>query len=184
MGIRFLKKEDCDQVLEIYAPYILETAISFETEVPSLEEFQDRCLAVASQYPWLVYEEDGKILGYAYGSSHRSRCAYSWSCEVSVYIDQDHHKKGLGKKLYEALFPILKEQGYYNLFAGVTQPNVPSDKIHTRLGFEKIGTYKNIGYKFSEWRDVTWYQLELNSGGVPKAPVSVSRLKLPESLFS
>jgi L-amino acid N-acyltransferase YncA len=175
-AIRFANEEDCQRILEIYAPYILDSAISFETEVPTLEDFKTRFQEITAKYPWIVFEEDNQIIGYAYASSHRSRCAYGWSCEVTVYIDEKHHKRGIGTQLYEALFPILKAQGFYNLFAGVTQPNEGSNTIHKRLGFQEIGTYRNIGYKFGKWHDVSWYQLEVNSGGVPTVPFSIHSL--------
>ena len=172
--IRFANELDCENILKIYTPYILESAISFETTVPSLQEFTGRFKDINATYPWLVYEENGQILGYAYGSPHRSRCAYSWSCEVTVYVDPSHHQKGVGSLLYKSLFQILKMQGFYNLFAGITQPNEGSNKIHTKLGFKKIGTYKNIGYKFSAWHDVSWYQLEINSGSEPRTPTAIT----------
>jgi L-amino acid N-acyltransferase YncA len=175
-NIRFAKESDCKQILDIYAPYIIRSAISFENQVPSLEDFKNRFKETTEKYPWLVFEEDGVILGYAYGSSHRSRCAYGWSCEVTVYVDENHHKKGIGSNLYRTLFPILKAQGFYNLFAGITQPNEGSNQVHKRMGFTEVGTYKNIGYKLSKWHDVSWYQLEINSGGVPKEPAPIEDL--------
>ena len=181
--IRFINMEDYPRVLEIYAPYIMETAISFEAEVPTLEAFSQRIEKISSKFPWLVYEENGQVLGYAYGSTHRSRYAYNWSCEVTVYLDQKHTKKGIGSSLYNQLFTMLKEQGFYNLFAGITQPNEASNRIHEKLGFKKIGTYENIGFKFSKWHDVSWYQLEINAGDNPQPPRPLSR-GLKEKLLS
>ncbi len=178
--IRWALESDVERMLEIYAPYVADTPISFETAVPSLQEFQDRFREITKTHPWIVCEIEGKVAGYAYGSPHRTRCVYNWSAEVSVYIASAYHRRNLGRSLYRCLFRILKEQGFYNALGGITLPNPASTGLHEALGFTKVGTYKNIGFKKGNWYDVIWYQLELQSGGVPREPIPVSRLALTD----
>lgn len=160
-NIRFAKIEDSGAMLDIYAPYVLETAISFETEVPSLAEFQSRVVDTLPKYPWLIYEIDNRIVAYAYAGSYRSRCAYGWSLESTVYVDRNFRGNGIGTKLYRTLFQLLKEQGAVNVFAGITQPNEASVRLHESLGFVPVGIYKDIGFKIGKWWDVGWWQLQL-----------------------
>lgn len=160
-NIRTINIEDAEKVLAIYAPYILNSNISFEYVVPSIKDFKQRIETVTKEYPWLVCEYDGKILGYAYGGQHRGRTAYKWSVESAIYMAEDFCGKGVGKLLYQTLFERLKEQGYVNVFAGMTLPNEKSVRLHTALGFEMIGVFKNIGYKNNQWHDVQWMQLNL-----------------------
>ncbi|MFZ4715466.1 MAG: arsinothricin resistance N-acetyltransferase ArsN1 family B [Bacteriovoracaceae bacterium] len=167
--IRSVKKEDAERLIEIYAPCIINSPISFETEVPSLDEFQKRIEEVTSKFPWLVLEENGVVLGYAYASTHRIRSAYAWSVECTVYVDQKFHGKGIGTKLYKELFRLLKDQGVANVLAGITIPNIGSVKIHESLGFEQVATYKDIGFKNGQWWDVGWWQLQLQKVKTPSA---------------
>lgn len=160
-NIRLIKSEDAETVLAIYAPYILNSNISFEYEVPSLDEFKHRIETVTKDYPWLVCEHEGGIIGYAYGGQHRARTAYKWSVESAIYMAEDHCGKGAGKLLYQELFKLLKEQGFVNVFAGMTLPNEKSVRLHTACGFAMIGVFKNIGYKNNQWHDVQWMQLDL-----------------------
>lgn len=161
MHIRFIQPEDAEAVLAIYAPYILDTAITFETIVPSLKEFTERIEQYTRKYPWLVAEEEGKIIGYAYAGKHRDREAYQWCVESSVYINKDFHGRGIAKALYERLFELLKASGFINVYAGITQPNEPSNRLHERMGFTPVGIYKRIGYKLGQWHDVLWMSLSL-----------------------
>lgn len=174
--IRFATENDVEKILAIYAPFIKDSAVSFETEVPSLESFRARFNEICETYPWLICEVDNAIAGYAYASSHRSRCAYGWSADVTVYVDPKFHRKNVGRTLYLRLFEILRQQGFYNAFAGITLPNPGSTGLHEALGFTKVGVYKKVGYKQSTWHDVVWYQLELKSGGVPGDPISIGKL--------
>lgn len=157
---RLATLNDAEQIQGIYAPYC-STPISFELEPPSVEEMQQRLNVVLKQYPWLVCEEAGRILGYAYANFHRERAAYRWSVDVSVYIDQDHHRRGIGRALYTSLFELLRLQGYINSYAGVTLPNPGSVGLHLAMGFEPVGTYSQVGFKYGAWHDVAWYQLLL-----------------------
>lgn len=168
--IREAFKEDIVGLLEVYRPYIEETSISFETTVPSLKEFENRFDSITSKYPWLICEIDGELAGYAYGCAHRHRAGYHWSVECAVYVSNKFHRRGVGKKLYSELFKKLKEMGFANVFAGITLPNEASVKLHEKLGFESIGTFKNIGYKFEKWWDVGWWQLNLQ---LPKKPKNI-----------
>lgn len=160
-NIRPIDISDAEAVLSIYAPYILETNISFEYEVPTIEEFKQRIKTVTKEYPWLICEHEGKIIGYAYGGQHRARTAYKWSVESAIYMAKDFRGKGVGKLLYQTLFEQLKQQGYVNVFAGMTLPNDKSVGLHKACGFELIGIFKNIGYKNNQWHDVQWMQLDL-----------------------
>lgn len=171
INIRPIKLEDAGDVLDIYKEYIINTAISFEYEVPTLDEFSDRIRTITKQYPWLVYETEGRVVGYAYGCTHRQRTAYNWSVETAIYVAHDTHRKGVGKALYATLFDKLKEAGFYTAFAGMTMPNDKSEQLHIACGFSEIGVFKNIGYKFGKWHDVKWFQKEL--GDYASQPVSL-----------
>jgi L-amino acid N-acyltransferase YncA len=161
-NIRTVTLEDAESVQRIYAPSITKSAISFELEVPSVDDIKRRIKSVLPQFPWIVYEEDKKVVGYAYGGVHRTRAAYQWMTEVSVYVDEKYFARGIGKFLYEELFKILKKQGYHRAVAGITLPNPASIGIHKHFGFEHVGTFKESGYKLGSWHDVDWWSLELN----------------------
>jgi len=149
-------------MLEIYRPYVEDSFISFETEVPSVVEFSATVRKYLAGWAGVVAEADGgQLLGYAYGSSHRERAAYKWSVETTVYVAQAAHRGGIGRKLYAALLPILAGAGYCNAYAGVALPNAASVGLHEALGFRPIGTFPRVGYKFGQWCDVAWYHLAL-----------------------
>jgi len=168
--IRSALSSDASSILDIYAPYIANTAVSFETEVPSVEDFTQRIMGNQESCPWLVYESGGLIAGYAYASKHRDRAAYQWSLESSVYVNEGFRQQGIATKLYQTLFQILKYQGCRNLYAGITLPNEKSVNFHQKMGFSKIADYKNIGYKFNRWHTVGWYELQLNDYSDAPAP--------------
>jgi phosphinothricin acetyltransferase len=129
---------------------------------------------IRAAHAWLVAERDGEVVGYAYAGQHRTRKAYDWTAEVSAYVDQSAHRRGVGRELYTALFARLKEDGFRLLVAGITLPNEASVAIHESLGFEPVGVYKNVGFKNGEWWDVGWWQLDLGEPdggpGGPKPP--------------
>ncbi len=160
-SIRLAKIEDASQLVGIYAPFVEQTAVSFETEVPTVEEFAARITKVSSKWRWLVAEADGRCLGYAYGSMHREREAYRWSTEVTIYMAEGYRGRGLGSHLYEKLLEELAGLGYCNAYAGVALPNDASLGLHRRLGFEAIGVFKSVGRKFECWHDVAWFQRRL-----------------------
>jgi phosphinothricin acetyltransferase len=178
--VRLATAEDAPAVLNIYTPYILQTAFTFETEVPSVEEVRSRMEKYLQKYPWLITEIDGEVAGYVYGSIHREREAYQWTCECSVYIHDNFKGYGIGNELYEALFEILKLQGFRNVYAGITIPNEASEKLHQKLGFEKFAVYENIGCKFGKWHSVGWWRLQLNAyDNAPGAPVLFNKMSRP-----
>ena len=162
--VRPALEQDAAAVAGIYAPYVEHTAISFEERVPTPDEMAARIEKCCSRWQWLVAEIDDAVVGYAYGSQHRERAAYRWSVEVSAYVGRDHHRKGIGRALYDALFAELADKGFCNAFAGITLPNDPSVKLHTSMGFEPIGTFRSIGWKFGRWHDVAWFQRPLRNG--------------------
>jgi L-amino acid N-acyltransferase YncA len=152
----------------IYAPYVTGTVISFETEPPSAGEMAAR---IAAALEWLVLEDEGRVAGYAYASPFHARAAYRWACEVSVYLEQDRRRTGAGRALYEALLASLTARGFRVAVAGMTLPNPASEGLHRALGFEPVGTYRQIGYKFGAWHDVAWTQRRLATGdGPPPEP--------------
>ena len=161
MPIRFVAPGDTPSILSIYAPFISDSSVSFELEVPGVTEMSQRIAAIARKYPWLVWEENGDILGYAYASAHRDRKAYQWSCETSVYLGPGSTRKGIGTQLYTRLFELLQQQGMRNAYAGITLPNPASEHFHASFGFRKLCVYKGIGYKFGKWSDVLWMEKQL-----------------------
>ncbi len=182
--IRLITTKDAEAALNVYAPYVMHTGISFEYEVPTIEEFRQKIEKITSQYPWLVCECEGEIAGYAYGSTHRDRKGYTWSPESTVYLNERFHRKGIARVLYSALFEMLKLQGYYNVFAGVLVTNEKSVEFHRAVGFEDIGLFKNIGYKLGEWHTNLWLQYELQKPvSEPAEPIAIGELMKTEKFF-
>lgn len=169
--IRIAEPGDAESILKIYGPYIEHTVITFEYEMPSLHEFADRIREIASFYPYLVYEAEGKICGYAYAHRQMERAAYQWNAELSVYVDKEAKGKGIGKALYGTLLEILKRQNMRNVYAGVTYPNERSESLHRHFGFELLGVYHHTGYKFGKWHDVMWFEKSLNDRQRKPQPV-------------
>jgi phosphinothricin acetyltransferase len=168
--IRPATPQDAAGILAIYAPIVRDTAISFEVEPPTVPEMQQRISQTLLKFPWLVCERQGDILGYVYATQHRARAAYQWSVDVSVYIHAEVHRSGIGRGLYTALFSLLHRQGFYNLYAGITLPNDGSVGLHEALGFQPVGVYRSVGFKFDAWHDVGWWHLPLRSGSQTPAP--------------
>ena len=158
---------DAHACAAIYAPYVRDTAISFETEPPTAREMAAR---MAAAHAWLVSEEDGQVLGYAYGGPFKARAAYRWSCEVSVYVDRVKRRSGVGRALYAALFDALSAKGYRTAVAGMTLPNEASAALHEALGFTPVGTYTRIGWKHGAWHDVHWMQRPLGPPDTDDSP--------------
>ena len=172
MKIKIAKPIHAAAIRAIYTPFVQDGFVTFETEVPDIEVFEERIAHYTKRYPWLVMEEDGAVLGYAYASAYRERIAYQWVVECSVYVHADHQKKGVAAKLYEALFDILRLQGLYKVYAVITVPNPQSVGFHERMGFTWFATYENVGYKAGKWCDVGWWQLTLTEpdNSIPPAP--------------
>ena len=157
--IRQARRTDTNSILEIYKPFIENTPVSFETSVPTNSDFWERIKHILEENPFLVCEIYNQIAGYAYASAHRKRASYHWTKEVSVYIHPDFRRQGIAKGLYKALIQILKLQGVHSILAGITLPNDQSIHFHQTLGFNKIGTYTDVGYKFGQWHSVSWWEL-------------------------
>ncbi|TNC38833.1 GNAT family N-acetyltransferase [Mumia zhuanghuii] len=158
-AIRDATSDDAATCAAIYAPYVRDTAITFETEPPSPATMAARIETAQQRHAWLVLSEDGAVNGYAYGTEFKSRPAYAWSCEVSVYLARDHQpRSGAGRALYEALLPRLADLGFRTLLAGITLPNAASLGLHSALGFQPVGTLRRIGWKHDAWHDVAWMQ--------------------------
>ena len=161
--IQVASVEDAEELLAIYAPYVEKTAITFEYEVPSVEEFKGRIAHVLQRFPYLKAVEDGKILGYAYVSPFKERAAYDWSVETSIYVDENVKHKGVGRKLHEVLEAVLKEQGILNMEACIGYPEVEDEYLdknsvnfHAHMGYRMIGEFKKCGYKFDRWYNMVW----------------------------
>jgi L-amino acid N-acyltransferase YncA len=169
--VRPAATRDAPLIAAIYAPFVEQTAISFEERAPTAEDVAARIEKSQSRWQWLVAEINGGVIGYAYGSQHRERPAYRWSVEVSAYVARDHHRSGAGRALYEALLADLADKGFCHAFAGITLPNDASVGLHTRMGFTPVGVFRSIGWKFGQWHDVAWFQRTLREG--PPAPVRV-----------
>lgn len=166
--VRPVSKMDVADILAIYTPYITDTVITFETEVPTIEEFTERIENIKNEFPYLVCEVDGRVVGYAYASKHRARSAYKYSVDVSIYVAHNYHHKGLGKALYTNLFELLNKYNYYSAYAGITLPNDKSIGLHKSFGFIEVGTYHNVGYKDGKWLDVIWLEKPLKEYGIPQ----------------
>lgn len=171
--VRIAKIEDASKLLEIYRPYVLNTAISFETEPPTLQEFQSRISESIDKFPWVVCELEGEIVGYAYAGAYKSRCAYAWSVESTVYVQENLQGQGIGKHLYRHLLAMLKQQGAVNVIAGIALPNQASVGIHESLGFEKVAHFKDVGFKLGKWWDVGYWQLQLQKPIEPRSLLPV-----------
>lgn len=175
--IRFADPSDAAAIAKIYAPNVESAAISFELVAPSSEEMAARIAHIAAQYPWLVCEMDGQVAGYVYACQHRERAAYRWSVDVTVYVDAAFRRRGIGRALYTSLLELLRLQGYTKAFAGITLPNSGSVGVHESVGFQPVAVYQKVGHKLGAWRDVGWWQFDLNSGdGEPAEPTAIQQL--------
>lgn len=177
--IRDANIEDAERLLEIYSYYVQNTAITFEYDVPTLTEFQNRIKNIKKQYPYLVIERDGTIQGYAYAGAFVGRAAYEWSCEMTVYLDSAARKCGLGRMIYKALEEKLKEMGILNLYACIGYPEIDdkyltknSADFHAHLGFEKVGEFHKCGYKFGRWYNMIWMEKIIGNHQLAQEPVT------------
>ncbi len=166
--IRMATVADVPAMLEIYGPYILNSTYTFEYTVPSVEEFTERFLTCIRQFPWLVWEEDGTVLGYAYGSAPFERAAYSWCGEVSIYLSPKIQGKGVGRKLYAVLEDILWKQGYRVIYSLITTENTGSLSFHERLGYKKSMVLERCGIKFGRWLGIVWMEKRLDIVEMPE----------------
>ena len=160
--IRIATEADVPAILEIYAPYVTGTTITFEYEVPTKTEFLNRFRTITRDYPWLVWEENGEILGYAYACRPFERAAYSWCAEPSIYLKSAAQGRGIGRRLYLALEELLKLQGCRVLLALITGENTGSVAFHEKLGYSVCGQIHRCGWKFDRWLNVFWMEKHLN----------------------
>jgi L-amino acid N-acyltransferase YncA len=165
--VRDASERDAGACAAIYAPYVTGTAITFESEPPSAADMAVRIATALRSHAWVVLEDEGRVVGYAYGGRFQSRAAYRWACEVSVYVETGRRRTGSGRRLYEALFRRLAARGFRVAAAGMTLPNDASVGLHRALGFEPVGTYRGIGFKHGSWHDVAWAQRALADGQDP-----------------
>jgi phosphinothricin acetyltransferase len=169
--------DDGAALAAIYRPAVVEHATSFELEPPDAAEMGRRVVEVTARLPWLVCEREGLVLGYAYAAPHRTRPAYQWSVDVSVYVRADAHRAGVGRALYTSLFAVLALQGFRNAYAGITLPNPASEALHRGVGFAPVGVYQEVGYKHGRWHDVAWFERPLAPRPAePPAPLPVAGL--------
>jgi L-amino acid N-acyltransferase YncA len=167
--VRDATVEDAEACAAIYAPYVENTAITFEIDPPTVDVMAERIESALRTHAWLVLERQGRVVGYAYGGPFKTRAAYRWSCEVSVYLELGRRRSGGGRALYEALLARLTERGFRTAAAGMTLPNDASVGFHRAMGFEPVGTYRRIGWKHGAWHDVAWAQRALATGDDPPA---------------
>jgi L-amino acid N-acyltransferase YncA len=165
--IRDATEQDAEACAALYAPYVTDTAITFEYEPPTTAEMAQRIAVAQRLHAWLVLEDEGRVVGYAYAAPVKERAAYRWSAEVSVYLEMGRRRGGAGRALYEALFDRLTDRGYRTVVAGMTLPNEASEGLHRAMGFEPIGVQRRIGWKHGRWRDVAWAQRALVTGDDP-----------------
>lgn len=165
MEIRKVTADDAKELLDIYAPYVEQTAITFEYDVPSVGEFVERIKKISSKYPYIAAVEDGKIVGYAYASAFKERAAYQWAVETSIYVDMQKRQNGVGRLLYEALEQRLREQGILNSNACISYAEVEDDHLtndsvhfHEKLGYELVAHFHKCGKKFGKWYDMVWME--------------------------
>lgn len=169
-AIRLATIDDAPTIQAIYAPYVRDTIVSFEYEIPTVEEMRARLEKTLPTHPWIVCEDgQGTVVGYAYAVKHRERAAYQWSTDVSVYASV--HRAGVGRGLYQSLFALLKLQGYMNAFAGITMPNDASVGLHRAMGFQLVGVYPKVGYKMGGWHDTSWWSLALAAAHETPTPL-------------
>lgn len=170
--IRLATEADAPAFLSIYAPVIRETAISFEYEPPTVDEFAGRIRNCLARWPWLACEIDEQIAGYAYATTFRPRTAYDWTAESAIYVHPDFRGRGVGRALYTSLFECLRLMGVINVFAGTTLPNEASVGLHRTMGFTPVGVSHKIGFKFGAWHDVAWWECVLADHATPAPAIT------------
>lgn len=164
-GIRFADPaRDAAGILAVYAPYIRETAVTFETEVPAPDAFTARVAGICADFPYLVLEVDGELAGYAYAHRQAERAAYAWNAELSIYLAGKWRGRGLGAPLYRLLERLLTMQGYVNLYGVITASNAGSIRLHEKLGYRQTGLHEKTGWKFGQWHDVAWLHKRVREG--------------------
>ena len=169
--VRVATLGDAAAVAAIYAPYVRDTCVSFETEAPDADAMAGRIGRTLAAYPWLVAVQGGAVAGYAYAGRHRERAAYRWAVDVAVYVDGARRRTGVGRALYGALLPVLRRQGFRSAFAEVVLPNPGSVHLHEAMGFQHVGIHPDAGFKAGRWHDIGYWRLGLGEGNAPEEPV-------------
>ena len=167
--LRIAREEDADAIAAIYAPHVTRGIASFEEQAPTAEEMRARIARLSGRFPWLVAEEDGAVLGYAYADRFRERSAYRWAVETTVYVADRAQGRGVGSRLYETLLELLRAQGFTQAIAAISLPNDASVKLHEKAGFRCAGVYRQVGWKLGRWVDVGLWQAELCATANPPA---------------
>jgi phosphinothricin acetyltransferase len=168
---------DAARVAEIYRPAVETSLATFEEVAPDATEMASRMAVTLKRTPWLVAEEGGSVIGYAYAAPHRERAGYRWSVNISVYVAPEGQRRGVGRRLYDELLAILRRQGFVNAYAGITLPNPASVALHTAIGMRPVGRYDAVAFKAGAWHDTAWYQLRLaEPQGTPAEPIPLPRL--------
>ncbi len=162
--------EDSQDILDIYAPYVQCTEITFEYRVPTLDDYKSRVEHIINEYPFILCKINGETVGFSYANRQKERSAYQWNAELSIYVKMGFYQKGIGTALYNALIRILTHQNIKNVYGGVTIPNEKSEKLHAHFGFKSLGIYHKTGYKFDKWYDVVWFEKYLGEHTVPPKP--------------
>ena len=171
---------DAGAIAEIYRPAVETSLASFEEVAPDAAEMGSRIASTLVRIPWLVAEEDGLVIGYAYAAAHRERAGYRWSVNISAYVHPDAQGRGVGRRLYDRLLAILRRQGFVNAYAGITLPNPASVALHTAIGMRPVGIYEGVGFKRGAWQDVAWYELRLaERQSTPAEPIPLRSLPAP-----
>lgn len=169
--------EDAEAILGIYRPYVEQTPISFEVEAPTLADFRTRIEGIVKAYPYLVAEEDGRLAGFCYAAPAFERAAFGWDADISVYLHEDYHRRGIGEALYHAVHELLRLQGYYTVYALITGGNAGSIAFHTAMGYREVGRLPNTGFKLGAWQDLVWMEKILKEReGVPNPIVPFPKL--------
>ncbi len=171
--LRFVNLEDAKRLVEIYSYYVEETNITFEYTVPTVEDFENRISEISSKYPYIVAEQNGKIIGYAYANTFKGRAAYDWTVESSIYLDTNVRGLGLGEILHDKLVEILRQQGILTIEACITYPNERSEAFHIKKGYEKVAHFHKVGYKFELWHDVVWYEKVISEHNTIQQPIKL-----------
>ena len=175
--IRTARIADARDIQAIYAPVVTATAISFELEPPSIAQIEDRIRDTLPRFPYLVCVEDEEVMGYAYAGAHRERAAYRWSVDVTIYVNEVARRSGVGRSLYGSLIRILQRQRFHAAFAGITLPNEGSVALHRSLGFQLVGVYEEVGFKFGRWHGVSWWRRGLCEGQPAGEPTTFESLR-------
>lgn len=170
MNTRVAVPEDASELVKIYAPYVTDTTVTFEYDIPGVEEFEWRIRETLKKYPYLVAEEAGSILGYAYASPFKARAAYAWSVETSIYLCRDVRGQGIGTELYRELEGLLRRQNVCNLCACITYPNPESIGFHEKFEYRTVAHFSSAGFKLGAWHDIVWMEKKLCPHSTPPIP--------------